>query len=166
MDAIRDYALRVICAALISGILTDLSEKFGFQKQIRLVCSIFFACVLIRPILSLPLPALSQWEETYLPQAQEAAAQGEEIRIRSTAAIIRQECEAYILKEAKAIGADVEVQVELDNGYPPAPAAVILRGAFDASAETRLGRLLADELGIPKEHQTWIRQQSHSSGSS
>ena len=36
MEAIRGYALRVICAALICGILTDLSEKFGFQKQIRL----------------------------------------------------------------------------------------------------------------------------------
>ena len=166
MEAIRGYALRVICAALICGILTDLSEKFGFQKQIRLVCSIYFACVLTGPILSARLPAVSQWEDIYLPQAQEAAAQGEEIRIRSMAAIIRQECEAYILKEAKAMGADVEVEIELDNGYPPAPASVTLRGAFDASAETRLGRLLADELGIPKEHQTWIRQQSHSSGSS
>ena len=38
MEAIRGYALRVICAALICGILTDLSEKFGFQKQIRLAC--------------------------------------------------------------------------------------------------------------------------------
>lgn len=166
MEAIRGYALRVICAALICGILTDLSEKFGFQKQIRLACSIYFAFVLTGPILSARLPAVSQWEDIYLPQAQEAAAQGEEIRIRSMAAIIRQECEAYILKEAKAMGADVEVEIELDNGYPPAPAAVTLRGAFDASAETRLGRLLADELGIPKEHQTWIRQQSHSSGSS
>ena len=166
MEAIRGYALRVICAALICGILTDLSEKFGFQKQIRLVCSIYFACVLTGPILSVRLPAVSQWEDIYLPQAQEAAAQGEEIRIRSMAAIIRQESEAYILKEAKALGADVEVEIELDNGYPPAPAAVTLRGVFDASAETRLCRLLADELGIPKEHQTWIRQQSHSSGSS
>ena len=166
MEAIRGYALRVICAALICGILTDLSEKCGFQKQIRLVCSIYFACVLTGPILSVRLPAVSQWEDIYLPQAQEAAAQGEEIRIRSMAAIIRQECEAYILKEAKAMGADVEVEIELDNGYPPAPAAVTLQGAFDASAETRLGRLLANELGIRKEHQTWIRQQSHSSGSS
>ena len=166
MEAIRGYALRVICAALICGILTDLSEKFGFQKQIRLVCSIYFACVLTGPILSARLPAVSQWEDIYLPQAQEAVAQGEEIRIRSMGAIIRQECEAYILKEAKAMGADVEVEIVLNNGYPPAPAAVTLRGAFDASAEMQLGRLLADELGIPKEHQTWIRQQSHSSGSS
>ena len=166
MEAIRGYALRVICAALICGILTDLSEKFGFQKQIRLAFSIYFAFVLTGPILSARLPAVSQWEDIYLPQAQEAVAQGEEIRIRSMAAIIRQECEAYILKEAKAMGADVEVEIELDNGYPPGPASVTLRGAFDASAETRLGRLLADELGIPKEHQTWIRQQSHSSGSS
>ena len=166
MEAIRQYALSLICGALIVGILQDISEKTSFSKQLRLVGSIFLTGLLISPLVSLRLRSLPQLDNQYQLQAEEAAAQGEEIRIRSLSAIIRDECEAYILKEAKAIGADVEVQVELDNGYPPAPAAVILRGAFDASAETRLGRLLADELGIPKEHQTWIRQQSHSSGSS
>ncbi|MGM9603586.1 MAG: hypothetical protein ACI3XG_00800 [Faecousia sp.] len=166
MEAIRQYALSLICAALIAGILLDLSEKTSFQKQLRLVCSIFFACILLRPLLSLRFPELTQLGDSYLTQAEEAAAQGENIRIRSLRAIIRQETEAYILKEARAIGADVDVQVELDNGDPPAPVAVTLRGSFDASSETQLGGLLADELGIPKEHQTWIRQQPHSSGNS
>ena len=166
MEALRQYALSLICGALIVGILLDLSEKSGFKQSIRLVCSIFFACVLIRPLLSLPIPALSQMGSSYQAQAEAAAAQGENIRIRSIASIIRQECEAYILKEARAIGADVDVVVELNNGDPPVPIAVTLRGSFDATSEEQLGKLLADEVGIPKEHQTWIRQQSHSSGNS
>ena len=166
MEAIREYALSLICAALISGILLDLSEKTGFQKQLRLVGSIFFACILLGPLISLRIPELNKLGSSYLTEAEEAAAQGENIRIRSLATIIRQETEAYILKEARAIGADVDVQVELDNGNPPSPVAVTLRGSFDASSETQLGALLADELGIPKEHQTWIRQQPHSSGNS
>lgn len=166
MEALRQYALSLICAALIIGILLDLSEQTGFQKQLRLVCSVFFACILLRPLVSLRFPEVTQFWSNYMTLAEDAAAQGENIRIRSLATIIRQETEAYILKEARAIGADVDVQVELNNGNPPVPVAVTLRGSFDASSEEQLGKLLADEVGIPKEHQTWIRQQPHSYGSS
>ena len=166
MEAVRQYTLSLICAAVIVGILLDLSDKTGFQKQLRLVCGIFFAFILLRPLISLRLPDMTQFWGSYLTQAEEAASQGENIRIRSQAMLIRQETEAYILKEARAIGADVDVLVELNNGNPPVPVAVTLRGSFDASSEEQLGKLLADEVGIPKEHQTWIRQQSRSSGNS
>ncbi len=162
MEGIRQYALSLICAALIVGILQDISEKTGFSKQFRLVGSIFLTGILISPLVSLRLRSLPQLDFQYQLQAEEAAAQGQEIRIRSLSAIIREECEAYILKEARAIGADVEVQIELNAEYPPAPSAVTVQGCFYANAEMQLSGLLADELGIPKEHQTWIRQQSHS----
>ena len=166
MEAIRQYALSLICGAMILGILLDLSEKAGFSKQLRLVGSIFLTGLLVSPLFSLPLRELPQLDEAFQAQAEEAAARGEEIRIRSLSTLIREECEAYILKEARAIGADVDVLVELNNGNPPVPVAVTLRGSFDASSEEQLGKLLADEVGIPKEHQTWIRQQSRSSGNS
>ena len=164
MEAVRQYTLSLICAAVIVGILLDLSDKTGFQKQLRLVCGIFFAFILLRPLISLRFPDMTQFWGSYLTQAEEAASQGENIRIRSQAMLIRQETEAYILKEARAIGAEVEVQVELDGGNPPAPVAVTLRGTFDADSETQLSQLLADEFGIPKERQTWLRHpSSHSS---
>ncbi len=166
MEAVRGIILSVVCAALICGILTDLSAKTGFSKLIRLSCSIFLAFTMIAPILRLRFPKWEAQKNQYLAEAQDAALAGENIRLRSVAGIIRQEAEAYILKEAKSIGANLEVEVELDSGDPPAPAAVTVRGDFDESAETQLSRLLEDELGIPKEHQTWIRQQSHSSSNS
>ena len=166
MEAIRQYALCLICGALIVGILQDISEKTGFSKQLRLVGSIFLTGVLISPLVSLRLRSLPQLDSQYQLQAEEAAAQGEKIRIQSMSSIIREECEAYILKEARDIGADVEVQIELDTSYPPAPSAVTLRGSFDADTETHLSRLLSEKIGIPKERQTWIRTQSHSTDSS
>lgn len=166
MEAIRQYALSLICGAMILGILLDLSEKAGFSKQLRLVGSIFLTGLLVSPLISLPLRELPQLDEAFQTQAEEAAARGEEIRIRSLSTLIREECEAYILKEARAIGADVEVEIKLDTAYPPAPWAVTVHGSFDADAETRLSGLLMEELSIPKERQTWIRQQSHSSDNS
>ena len=166
METLRNVVLSVVCAALICGILTDLSAKTGFAKLIRLSCSIFLAFTLVAPLLRLHFPAWEEEKNRYLAEAQVAADAGENIRLRSVAGIIRQETAAYILKEAKSIGANLEVEIELDAGDPPAPAAVTLRGDFDEAIETRMSRLLTDELGIPKEHQTWIRQQSHSSSSS
>lgn len=166
MQALRSFILSMVCAALICGILADLSEKTGFAKLIRLSCSIFLAFTMIAPILRLRFPEWEAQKNRYLSEARNAAAVGENIRLRSVAGIIRQEAEAYILKEAKSIGANLEVEVELDSGDPPAPAAVTVRGDFDEATETQLSRLLEDELGIPKERQTWIRQQSHSSSSS
>lgn len=166
MESLRSYVLSIVCAALICGILSDLSAKTGFARLIRLCCSIFLAYTFVSPLLNL---RFSEWEEqkaAIFEDAQDAASQGENIRLQSVAALIRQEAEAYILEEAKSIGASLEVHVELDNGDPPVPAAITIQGDFDASVESRLSALLTDELGIPKEHQTWIRQQSHSSDSS
>lgn len=162
MEAIRRYVLSIICAAIVCGILSDLAGKSFFQKQMKLACSVFLAFVFLKPLVNGSLPELIQ-NNSYLISAEEAAAQGESIRIRSLASIIKQEAEAYVLKEAKSVGADITVQIALDYGNPPTPNAATIYGSFDASSETHLSRILSEELGIPKEHQTWIRQDSYAS---
>lgn len=166
MEGIRQYALSLICGAMIVGILTAISEKTGFSRQLRLVGSIFLAGILLSPLVSLKLEALPALGTEYQRQAEEAAAQGEKIRIQNLSSLIQGECEAYILTEARAIGAQVEVEITLTTAYPPVPSEVTISGRFDADAENRLSELLSKELGIPKEHQTWIRQQPHSSDNS
>lgn len=163
MEAIRQYAVSVLCAALVVGLLLGLTEKSAFHKQIKLVSSIFFLCVFLKPLLSIGLPEYALTGSGIFRQGEQASERGEEIYIQSLYEIIRRECEAYILKEAEALGAELEVLVELDSGNPPKPCSVTLRGSFDGAQEERLSRLLADEFGIPKEHQTWIRTPSGNS---
>ncbi len=158
--------LSVICAALVCGILTDMSAKTSFEKLIRLLCSVFLAVTVVYPLIRYRFPGWNADMSIFQPGDGDAVAQGEKIYFQSIASIIRTETEAYILKEAKSIGADLTVAVELDAGNPPAPESVTIRGNFEASVETTLSQLIADELGIPKEHQTWIRQQPHSYDSS
>lgn len=158
--------LSVICAALVCGILTDMSAKTSFEKLIRLLCSVFLAVTVVYPLIRYRFPGWNTDMSIFQPGDEDAVAQGEKIYFQSIASIIRTETEAYILKEAKSIGADLTVAVELDAGNPPAPESVTIRGNFEASVETTLSQLIADELGIPKEHQTWIRQQPHSYDSS
>ena len=166
MVALSRYALSVICVCLICGILTDLTDKTGAGKLVRLTCSVFLAFTLARPLIALRLPEWETEKNHFLLDAEKAAVQGEKIRLQSIRAIIRQESEAYILKEAKSIGAALEIEVELDMSDPPVPYAVTLRGTFDADVESTLSKAIIDEFGIPKERQTWIRLQNHFSDSS
>ena len=160
MEGIRTYALSVISAALLVSILMDLSEKSAFRKQLRLVAGIFFATILFRPLLGLSLPDFSLSGSFFSEEAELAAQGGEKRYIQSLSQLIQRESQAYILKEAAAIGAEVQVELELDSGYPPAPCSVILRGSFDGGQEEALSRLLSEEFGIPKERQTWMRVQN------
>lgn len=160
MDSIRSYALSVISGALVVSILLDLSEKSAFRKQLRLVAGIFFAAILFRPLLTLSVPELSLSRSFFSQEAELAAQGGEKRYIQSLAELIRRESQAYILKEAAALGAEVEVELELDTAYPPAPCSVTLRGSFDGGQEEALSRLLSEEFGIPKERQTWMRRQN------
>lgn len=166
MVALSRYVLSVICVCLICGVWTELTDKTGSGKLIRLICSVFLAFTLARPLIALRLPEWEAGKNNFLRDAEEATSQGEKIRLQSIRAIIRQESEAYILKEAKSIGAALDVEVELDMSDPPVPYAVTLRGAFDADIESTLSKAIKDEFGIPKERQTWIRLQNHLSDSS
>lgn len=166
MEGLRTYALSVISAALLVSILMDLWEKSAFRKQLRLVAGVFLATILFRPLLRLTVPDLSL-SRSFFSEAGELAAQdGEKRYIRSLSQLIQQEAQAYILKEAAAIGAEVQVELELDTGDPPAPCSVTLRGSFDGSQEEALSKLLSEEFGIPKERQTWMRTSSQPSGNS
>lgn len=166
MEGLRTYALSVISAALLVSILMDLWEKSAFRKQLRLVAGVFFATILFRPLLRLTVPDFSL-SRSFFSEAGELAAQdGEKRYIQSLSQLIQQEAQAYILKEAAAIGAEVQVELELDTGDPPAPCSVTLRGSFDGSQEEALSKLLSEEFGIPKERQTWMRVPSQNSGNS
>lgn len=161
MDAFRRYLFSLICCALVAGILYDLADKTSFKKQIRLVCGLFVTIAFLQPIVHMSLPDPEQIGDRYFTEANQATTQGENLRLRSLGGIIKDEAESYIQKEAKAIGADLSVEVTLGAGDPPRLEAVVLRGAFDGDVEKTISNILTRELGIPKENQTWIRQESH-----
>ena len=66
---------------------------------------------------------------------------------------IAAELEAYIEDKAESLGANVQVQVEMESrGGVPTPQRVTLRGAYSAA----LADVIEAELGVTKERQIWI----------
>lgn len=164
MTEIRSYFFSVLCTVLICGILIDLSEKTFFQKQLRMVGSVLLVLTILNPLLHIQLPELIDPWEAYLQEAREAAAKGEAISRQAETQLIKQETEAYILKEAKALGADIRIEITMEDSIPPIPVAAEIYGSYDADMENALKQILVEAARIPKESQTWIRQESSESG--
>ncbi len=155
MDFLRQYIYAVISGAITCGILMALSEKAKIKPIMKLLCGLFLAFTVIRPITRLDL---AEWVAVSLPYSQEAAqisSLGENLSSEALEAIIKESTEAYILDKATALNVSLEAEITV-YGNPPVPTAVWLSGEVSPYAKQQLEAILTEDLGIPKENLQWI----------
>lgn len=153
MEGVRGYIFRVVVAAIITGVVSSLSQNSRFRPVLRLVCGMFLSLVVLRP-LSGGIPELTlNWTENTTLEAAALAQAGGHAAQSAMEDIITEELEAYILDKAADLNTSVEVEVQLNDDL--LPMSVQVKGAVTASAKRELEKLLEEELGIPKENQAW-----------
>lgn len=153
MEELRSYTLRIVTAAMIAGLILAMSRSSSQWPVIRLACGVFLSAVVLQP-LSGGIPEISlNWTEDATREGNMLADAGTLATQRAMADIITGELEAYILDKAADRNVSVEADVTLDVDL--LPAGVIIRGTVPASVKAELEQLLEEELGIPKENQTW-----------
>ncbi len=157
MEAVGRYIVSVSAAAILCGILKSIfPSKSANAALLNLALGIFLSLVAIQPLAKIDLEALPAITDDYLSEAQAASAQGQFMSQASMADIIKSRTEAYILDKALALQADLTVEVTLSTGDPPVPESVRLTGSLSPYAKRRLETIIHEDLGIPKENQTWI----------
>lgn len=155
MDALRQYVITVTEAAILVGILTALTGKNGTSGTlIKLLGGLFLAMAALSPVLKLDFAALADITAGYSAEGEAAAAYGEELAQNQYRAIIKERLEAYILD--KAAGYEAQLEAEVTVNREGIPESAILRGAVSPYAKQQLKRILAEDLGIGEEAQTWI----------
>lgn len=153
MEEVRGYILRVVTAAMITGVLFSLSHSSRFCPVLRFVCGTFLCGVVLQP-LSGGIPEITlNWTENVTQKAAELAQEGSRAAQSAMEDIITEELEAYILDKAASLDTSVEVEVQLNGDQ--LPKSVRVKGDVSASARKALEKLLEEELGIPKENQAW-----------
>ncbi len=156
MTSLRNYLISVVIAALICGILSGLAGKKSQQQGlIRLLCGIFLSLTVIKPLMNVQLEEITLYTQSVTMDAQGAVAYGEAIAANQKSEIIKQRTEAYILDKATSLGASLDVSVSLDEGGS-IPQRVTLSGSIAPLAKKRLMQIIAQDLGIAEEDQTWI----------
>ena len=153
MEAIRQYIISVTAAAIFCGILTSIAGGKNIKQVWKLIVGIFLALTAIRPLADIDLSAVPAVAQIYSLQAQEAVQAGETLLLSQTHAIIKSRVEAYILDKAGSMGVKLTAEVSLDESG--LPVSVRLSGAVSPGAKQRLQSIIATDLGIPKEAQTW-----------
>ena len=156
MDSIRQYLLTVLAAALVCGITVSLVGKKGsLAGIIKLLCGIFMAVAVLRPLADLRPELFTDFSPEFHIQAEQSALEGENSAREAISEIITGQTQAYILDKAKTMGASLSVEVVLDEGMPPVPCGVYLRGSISPYNKKRLSELIENDLGISLEAQIW-----------
>lgn len=154
MDGLREYVIRVVAVALISGVVIRLTEGIGSGEIIRMLCGLFMTLILLQPIIG---RRELQWE-FMLPQirrqAEENVLEGVAAAEKIRQEFIMRQAETYISNRAAEM--DTEIQAEIMLGEDNLPESVVLTGAVSPLNKSRLTQIIASELGIPRERQEWI----------
>lgn len=157
MDDIRQYLLSVVSAAVISALAINVIGKKGiYASVVKLLAGLFLSITVISPWAKLQIGDLSSYLDNLELDAADVIAKGEYMAADAAGTIIKDQLEAYILDKASAIGIQVKVEVVLTDTDPPVPCSVTISGAASPYAKQRLQQMIADELGIPKENQSWM----------
>ncbi|MBR3978890.1 MAG: hypothetical protein IKJ94_04625 [Oscillospiraceae bacterium] len=156
MELVRQYLMSLVAASIIVGIVTSVVRmKGGNNSVIRLVCGIFLALVMLRPVLKLEIRDYMRFYKDVSLDSSYAVDAGKNIARDEMHKIIKENLEAYILDKASALQLDVDVNVYLTEDLPPAPDSVTIQGAVSPYNKQVLQSFLAEEIGIPKEQQIW-----------
>ena len=156
---LREYLLSIIACALLTALCTALLPKGGVRRVGGFVCGLLMLLCTVRPLIRLNSTTIAQAISRAEMQA-ETARTGVEIRNRAlAAAIIKENCEAYILDKAAELGLAVTASVTIagEDTYPY-PAAVQLTGDPLPQQRRMLTRWIAATLAIPEEAQTWTNE--------
>lgn len=157
MDQMRQYVLSVAAAAILVGILTDLTNKKDTAGVLlRLIAGLFLAFTVLRPVVSLDVMDVRSYIAAFSQDGDMAVAEGENLALDTYCSYIKSETEAYILDKAEGYGAALSVEVYLDEGETPVPVGVRIQGDVSPYAKACLREMMEEDLGIMKENQLWI----------
>lgn len=153
MSALKGYLLSVAMAALICGIVQTLTGKNGYSgKIINLMSGLVMTVTVLQPIITFKFDSLPVYPGSLMDTAESVAMEGTVMAEKAMDAIIISQSESYILDKAAAMGADLEVEILLDEHIPKS---IRLRGAISPGAKAQLTAWLQENFGISPEDMQW-----------
>lgn len=151
MGAIKDWLLSVTAAALIVALAQALVPEGAVKKIGALIGGMVLLTVLMRPVATLDLEALTRWTAAYIPTEDTQTDQGGQMM----KSLIAQKTSAYIVDKGAALGVSCQaaVQVETDESGWPVPWEAEITGALSPEQRSALSQALEEDLGIPPARQ-------------
>ena len=156
MQSLRSYILSIVASSIICACVQVLIGKKGTSaKLIRMVCGIYMAIVFVTPLHKIDFSIYTDYFSGIMHQAEDAVSEGQNIAQQKRKEIIIRQTQSYILDKASSFGVDVEVAVTVSDDATQAPNAITIKGAVSPYVKKMLTNYIEEQIGIPKEAQTW-----------
>lgn len=156
MQDIHEYLIGVVAAALLCGAATTLvGSKNTMGVVVKLMAGLLMLLAVIRPWVQVSLNGISGWNSDLTAEGMGIVSSGEKMAEEAYRASIKQQLEAYILDEAKALDCALTVEVILSDEQIPVPIRATLSGDISPYARQTITTLLTEKLGIQREDQIW-----------
>lgn len=156
MERIREYLIGVIAAALLCGIVSILIDPKGsVGHALKLISGLLMLLAIVHPWINISMDSLLGWPDSIVADGADWMATGQTMAEDAYRTSIKEQTQAYILDEAKALGCELSVEIILSDGDVPVPEQVRLRGDVSPYAKQTLTNLLTEQLGIEREDLLW-----------
>ena len=153
MELIRSYILTVFATALLCAVTIHLAGER--TPAVRLIASLFLTFCVLQPMAGTDLSSLIRSVQETLYPLTEMDAHWDTAGTQALRDGIQERTEAYILMEAKSLGAQISAEVSLSDDEIPVHDKVTIIGQLSPYQKTKLFRSLTAELGIAEEAVTW-----------
>ena len=155
MEAIANYVLKLVCGALVCGLILAITGSDGPGGKLRgMLCGMFLAFLAISPLREMDLSGLRYTDPGLSAQGDALAAAGTNQAKEAMADIIKDQCGAYILNKAGELGVQLSAQVEL-NPDSGAPVSAVLTGTATPYEKEALADYITQTLGIERSGIQW-----------
>ena len=148
MQILRSFLLSVTGGAIICAVALKMPIKGTSAGLLRLICGIFMLLCLLTPLTKLKLHDFTPMTDLYWSEAEQLAAQGENLAHQALSELIKSRAEAYILDKAADLGVSLDVCVSLTSQDLPVPQEILLTGAVSPYQKSLLTDYIEDNLGI------------------
>jgi len=153
MEGWKEYVLEILTVSLCCRILQQILPEHGGEELLHLVSGVLLTVVLLQPLTKLRLNDFLDLQQ-YLPESPDyLLAAGKETADVVKRQYINDRYEAYILDKAKAMGADILPEIQIDSSGIPVAAQI--QGCMDPQIQNQLEKILITDMGITKENQQW-----------
>ncbi len=154
---LADWVRTMAAGALFCAVVLAIAPEGGGKRALRLLCAVCMILLLLRPLTGLDLEDMAESLSRQRLLETGLTEDAEDISREAWRGLIREKTEEYIWTAAAGLGiSHLGVRLTLRDGEElPYPYGAELRGSWSEEQRAQLSRLLAGELGIPEERQTW-----------
>lgn len=158
MFEFKQYIISVTAAAVVGCIAISICDKKStISAVVKLIVGVIMTLTILKPMIEFKIEDISDYISSVNISATDFAQKGSAWADSEAAAIIMEQCEAYILDKASSAGVQIDVKVTVCDQPPFIPATAVVTGNISPYAKTQLSEMIEKDIGISKENQIWTQ---------